>query len=95
MVVITIIGTLAAIAIPNYISFREKAFIIKEISNLKIIEKTIIIFQINNGRLPVTLAEAGLGTPVDLWGNPYVYKPCGQHASGSPSQGSCLGAGEH
>lgn len=75
MVVIAIIATLAAIAIPNYIAFRERGIILKEMYNLKLIEKNIINFLIDNGVLPETLAEAGLGAPEDTWGNPYEYYP--------------------
>jgi len=77
MMVVAIIATLAAIAIPNFIQFRERAFIVKEIQSLKGIEMNIFDFLISHGRLPDTLAEAGLGTPVDHWGNPYEYYPVG------------------
>jgi general secretion pathway protein G len=75
MVVIAIIGTLAAIAIPNYLGFREKANITRAISDLKGIEGAIQAFMYNNNRLPNTLLEAGLGNPVDPWGKAYVYYP--------------------
>lgn len=75
MMVVAIIATLAAIAIPNFIRFRERAFIVKEIQSLKGIEKNVFDFLITNGRLPATLVEAGLGTPLDHWGNPYEYYP--------------------
>jgi len=73
MVVIAIIGTLAAIAIPNYLGFREKANIIRAITDIKGIEGAILAFMLNNNRLPNTLLEAGLGNPVDPWGKAYVY----------------------
>ena len=75
MVVIAIIGTLAAIAIPNYISYRKRARIAAIISDFKRIETTVFTFTIDNGRFPDTLTEAGLGAPRDPWGNPYVYYP--------------------
>ena len=75
MIVIAIIGTLAAIAIPNYLGFREKANITRAISDVKGIERAILAFTITNNRLPNTLLEAGLGNPVDPWGNQYVYNP--------------------
>jgi general secretion pathway protein G len=85
MIVIAIIGTLAAIVIPNYISYREKAKIVRAISEVKGIESAVNIFMIDNNRFPDTFVEAGLGNPVDPWGNPYVYYPIdriphGQHA---------------
>lgn len=75
MIVIAIIGTLAAIAIPNFIAFREKARLVAIISDFKNIEKVVYVFATDNGRLPETLAEAGLGSPLDPWGNPFVYYP--------------------
>ena len=75
MVVIAIIGTLAAIAIPNYIAYREKARLASVISDFKHIETSVFAFTADNGRFPDTLAEAGLGNPSDPWGRPYVYYP--------------------
>jgi general secretion pathway protein G len=75
MVVIAIIGTLAAIAIPNYLSYRERAKVTVAITEMKGIERDITAFEANNGRLPVSLVEAGRGNPLDPWGNPYVYYP--------------------
>jgi general secretion pathway protein G len=75
MVVIAIIGTLAAIAIPNYLSYRERAKVTVAITEIKGIERDITAFEANNGRLPVSLVEAGRGNPLDPWGNPYVYYP--------------------
>lgn len=75
MMVIAIIGTLAAIAIPNYLRFREKAKVTHAISDIKGIERSILAFMLDYNRLPTTLIEAGLGNPVDPWGNQYVYTP--------------------
>lgn len=75
MVVIAIIGTLAAIAIPNYLGFRERAKVTMAITEIKGIERDITAFVANNGRLPVSLVEAGRGNPLDPWGNAYVYYP--------------------
>ena len=73
MIVIAIIGTLAAIAVPNYISYRQRAVAIKIITEIKLIEREITLFQIDNNALPNSLAEIGLGSMQDPWGNPYQY----------------------
>ena len=52
MIVIAIIGTLAAIAIPNYLGFREKANITRAISDVKGIEGAILAFMINQQPSP-------------------------------------------
>jgi general secretion pathway protein G len=75
MVAIAIAGTLAAIAIPHYISYRERAKFASIIIDFKNIEKSVLLFSAENGRFPDTLLEAGLGNPVDPWGRPYVYYP--------------------
>jgi len=52
MLVIAVIGILAAIAIPNYISYRKKANIANVISNLKNFEKGFIAYAIDEGDFP-------------------------------------------
>lgn len=73
--VVAIIGTLAAIAIPNYISYLERAKLARVIAEFQGIESAVYNFRNENGRFPDTLAEAGVGNPLDPWGNPYVYYP--------------------
>lgn len=75
MVVIAIAGTLAAIAIPHYLSYRERAKVIVAFTEIRDIERDITAFAANNGRLPVNLVEAGRGNSIDPWGNAYVYYP--------------------
>ena len=73
MIVIGLIGTLAAIAIPNYIQYREKAKVAQAIADIRAIEKMIANFTIDNDRLPTSLAEIGMGGHRDPWGTPYEY----------------------
>lgn len=75
MIVVAIIGTLSAIALPNFASYRDRAIIASVIADFKRIETAAFAFNAENGRFPDTLIEAGLGNPVDPWGNPYVYYP--------------------
>ena len=75
MVLIAIIGTLTAIAIPNFLGYREKAKVVVAINEIKKIEGALFFFMLDAGRLPHTLVEAGLGYPVDPWGNQYIYYP--------------------
>lgn len=75
MIVIALIGTLAAIAVPNYLEYREKAKIAQAISDIRAVEKMIANFSIDNDRLPASLAEIGMGGRRDPWGTPYQYVP--------------------
>ena len=72
LIVCAIIGTLAAIAIPvfsDYIALVKQKMIIEDI---KTMEKEILAFEIQAGRFPDSLAEAGI-TKLDPWGNPFQY----------------------
>jgi general secretion pathway protein G len=75
MIVVAIIGTLASIATPNYISYREKAVMAKCISEMKIIEKELMLYFIDNDVFPPNLDDIGLSNLRDPWGRPYEYLP--------------------
>jgi general secretion pathway protein G len=77
MIVIALMGTLAAIAIPNYVAYREKARIAQAISDIRTMEKMIANFLVDNDRLPASLAEIGMGGRLDPWGTPYQYARVG------------------
>ena len=75
MIVVCIIGTLAGIAVPtlnNLLGIAQKTEIISE---LKMIENEILSYGLEMGAFPTTLAEIGLDTLKDPWGNPYQYLP--------------------
>jgi general secretion pathway protein G len=73
LIVLAIIATLAAIAIPSYMSSRNKAKIAMAISEIKLIEKAILEFCSENGQLPNSLNDIGMTQVSDLWDRPYQY----------------------
>jgi general secretion pathway protein G len=73
LIVIAIIGILAAIAIPNFMSYRYKAQVALAVSELKMIEKAIANFGAERGRLPDSLDDIGLRPMADPWDRPYRY----------------------
>lgn len=75
LIVIAIIGTISAIAIPNYIKYRYEANIVVAITHIRMIEKEINLFVFdNNGQLPNSLNDLpNTGIPNDPWGNSYRY----------------------
>ena len=73
MIVLAIIATLAAIALPLYVNVHERARVARAIAEIRILDSEIAAFEGVNGRLPTSLAEIGRGTLKDPWGNPYEH----------------------
>jgi general secretion pathway protein G len=73
MIVVVVVGLLAAIAVPSYQSFVDRARTTAAISELGQIQLVIARFRTNNGQLPATLAAVGMDGRRDPWGNPYRY----------------------
>ncbi len=73
MIVLAIIGTLAAIAVPQYSKYLKKTEVERAISEVKILESEILVYSIDNGEYPDSLAEIGRENFLDPWGNPYKY----------------------
>jgi general secretion pathway protein G len=74
-IVIAIIATLSAIAIPNYLGYKNKARIMVAVTDIRMIEKQISLFvSDNDGQLPNSLSDlTTIGAVSDPWGNPYQY----------------------
>ena len=73
MIVMAIIGVLASITTPTLIKYRTKAKNALAVSEIRILEQEIKVYQIENLRLPDRLTEVKLGNILDPWGNPYQY----------------------
>jgi len=73
MIVVAIIGTLAAIAIPAFQHSLARAQVARAIADLRAIQIDIDVFELEHHRLPVDLAEAGRAGITDPWGRPYHY----------------------
>jgi general secretion pathway protein G len=73
MIVMGIIGTLSAVAVPNFLKYRTKGRIALAVSDIRIIEKQIMCYWIDTGELPDSLSELPNGNITDPWGNPYQY----------------------
>lgn len=83
MIVLAIIATLAAIAVPLYANVHERARVGRAIADIRILDSEIGVFEAAKGRLPISLAEIGRDTLEDPWGNPYEYL---EFAAGPPGQ---------
>lgn len=73
MICTAIIATLAAIAIPNYVGFRNRAMTIEAIKELKLIQDVILIYYVDHYQFPDTLTQVNLNHMKDPWGNAYQY----------------------
>lgn len=71
--VIAIIGLLAATAMPSFVAYQQKARGSQAIVHMKSMETAIDTFQADSGTLPASLADVGMDTLRDPWGNPYQY----------------------
>ena len=75
MIVIGIISTLAGIVVPSLGNYIQRARMIKTTEKLKMIETAILSYEMDMLTFPSNLAQIGLGTLKDPWGNPYQYLP--------------------
>ena len=73
MIGIAIVGVLASIATPNYITFRDKARAEMALTGIRLIEKQITNYLIDYGELPEDLSVIGMDNVLDPWGRPYEY----------------------
>jgi general secretion pathway protein G len=73
MFAVAMIAVLGAIAVPVYRAHLERVDITRAIGDVHDIGLALERWQLNNGRFPDTLTEAGLGDRLDPWGNPYRY----------------------
>jgi general secretion pathway protein G len=73
LIVMAIILTVSAIAVPNLQAALNDARIARAIADINTIETDIEGYEIQNGQLPNTLADIGDDTMLDPWGNPYQY----------------------
>ena len=73
LVVIFILGTLSGIAIPVYSHYIEKAKCTRAIVEIRMLQKEIRLYYIDNGDLPNTLNDIGYANLPDPWRNVYQY----------------------
>jgi general secretion pathway protein G len=73
VIVVAIILTISAIAVPNLMATLDQARIAKAVGDIDAIEDDIAIYQTIYGVLPDSLSQIGDGNLLDPWGNPYQY----------------------
>ncbi len=83
MLVVAMIGVLAAIALPKYQSYQERIRQTQAIQDIKVLQTLVQDFRLNSGAYPETLAEVGNAGRLDPWGHAYVY----QELASAPGKG--------
>jgi general secretion pathway protein G len=73
IIAMAIIGTLSAMAVPNYLKYKEKGKVAVAITDVRIIEKQINVYAIDTGGLPDSLNVLSISNIIDPWNNPYQY----------------------
>lgn len=72
-IVASILGALAALAIPNFQRAVERARIAKAIGDITVIGQGATEYMLINSEYPPSLADIGYDGMLDPWGNPYQY----------------------
>ena len=97
LLVVTIIGILAALVIPKIVGRSEQARVTAAHADLSSIKTALEAFEVDNGYYPKSIQDLVLApntaknwhgpylekVPQDPWGNNYVYYFPGKHNSGS------------
>ena len=73
LIVLAIIGTLLAIALPMLRSALDTARVARAIGDIGALQTDIASFEAGGEGLPETLADIGRATLLDPWGTPYQY----------------------
>lgn len=70
---IAIVAILAALAIPSYAAYINKARVQRAIIEIQMLQTEISVYKLDHGNLPDTLGDIGRSDLTDPWGNPYRY----------------------
>jgi general secretion pathway protein G len=73
LIVVSIMLTIAAMAIPNLLAAINQAKIGRAVGDICALEADILGYDASNGQLPDTLAQIGRPNFLDPWGTPYEY----------------------
>lgn len=73
LIVMAIILTIAAIAVPNLMAAMDSARVARAVGDINTIEEEITLYEVINGVLPDDLSQVGYGNYLDPWHNPYQY----------------------
>ena len=73
MIVVLLLGVLIAIALPSYSRYRNTVMTAKAVTAIVALSTLIDRYLQDERQYPPDLAALSIPTPIDPWGNPYVY----------------------
>lgn len=73
MLIVAILLTFTAIAIPSLWASVEQARIAHAVADIRAIEAEITLYHATHDQFPHSLADIGRDTLLDPWGSPYFY----------------------
>jgi general secretion pathway protein G len=73
LIIMTIMLTISAIAIPSLMSAINDAKIARAVGDIGAMETDVEEYDLVNGQLPDALSDVGLPNFLDPWGTPYEY----------------------
>jgi general secretion pathway protein G len=73
MIAMVIVGVLVAIALPSYQRYQQRVRIDQAQRDIVTLSTALKLYWEDARAYPPSLAAAGLGAPLDPWGNPYRY----------------------
>lgn len=73
MIVMAVIGALAAIALPTYQGYLERTRVAQAVMDIAGISTKLEQYRLDNRQYPANLSDVINPVPLDPWGNPYQY----------------------
>lgn len=74
VIVVTILGIVAFVAIPRYQDYRERARVYQAVSDIGSMHVRLKARMEDTREAPADLSDIGEAGKKDPWGNPYVYR---------------------
>lgn len=73
MLVVLLLGVLAAVALPSYGKYRNRVRMAQAVSDITVMSAALALYERDNRAFPDSLAEIGNAGKLDPWGRAYVY----------------------
>lgn len=73
MIVLVVAGLLAAVAVPSYTQYVDRARVSRAISDISALHLAIERYRLRHDTMPPSLASLGIDVPLDPWNQPYRF----------------------